>query len=73
MALTSGESEILIASYNGKVVRFNEKGVRPMGRPATGVKGITLEEDGRDRVVGMIAVEKGTSDTVLVISEHGFG
>ena len=47
VTLTDGQSEMLVASYNGKVVRFNESGVRPMGRSATGVKAITLEEDGQ--------------------------
>ncbi|MEE0952126.1 MAG: DNA gyrase C-terminal beta-propeller domain-containing protein, partial [Paludibacteraceae bacterium] len=61
------------ASYNGKVVRFNESGVRPMGRSASGVKAITLENDGQDRVIGMVCVEKQTDKTILVISEKGFG
>ena len=64
---------MLVASYNGKVVRFNEGGVRPMGRSATGVKAITLEEDGQDRVIGTVCVEKNTDKTILVISENGFG
>ncbi|MCQ2325549.1 MAG: DNA gyrase subunit A [Paludibacteraceae bacterium] len=73
VTLTDGQSEMLIASYNGKVVRFNESGVRPMGRNATGVKAITLDEDGQDRAIGMICVEKNTDKTVLVISDKGFG
>ena len=73
VTLTDGQSEMLVASYNGKVVRFNEGGVRPMGRGASGVKAITLEEDGEDRVIGTICVEKGTDKTILVISENGFG
>lgn len=73
VTLTDGQSEMLIASYNGKVVRFNEQGVRPMGRNATGVRAIKLEEDGIDRAVGMICVAKDTDQTVLVISEKGFG
>ena len=71
--LTDGQSEMLVASYNGKVVRFNEGGVRPMGRSASGVKAITLENDGEDRVIGTLCVEKGTDKTILVISENGFG
>ena len=71
--LTDGQSEVVVASYNGKAVRFNETTVRPMGRPAAGVKAITLEEDGIDHVVGMVCVEKGTNETILVISEKGFG
>ncbi|MBR1807911.1 MAG: DNA gyrase subunit A [Paludibacteraceae bacterium] len=73
VALTSGQSEILVASRNGKVVRFNEDKVRPMGRPATGVRAITLDEDGEDCVVGMVCVEKGSQETVLVVSEQGYG
>ncbi len=73
VALTDGKSEILIASLNGKVCRFNEEKVRAMGRPATGVRAIELEEDGEDRVVGMVSVAKGTDETILVISEKGFG
>ncbi|MCQ2312074.1 MAG: DNA gyrase subunit A [Paludibacteraceae bacterium] len=73
VTLTDGQSEMLIASYNGKVVRFNEAGVRPMGRNATGVKAITLDEDGQDRAIGMICVEKNSDKTVLVISDKGFG
>jgi len=73
VTLTDGQSEMLVASYNGKVCRFNESGVRPMGRSATGVKAITLEEDGQDRVIGTVCVEKNTDKTILVISENGFG
>lgn len=73
VTLTDGESEMLIASHNGKVVRFNESTVRPMGRNASGVRAIKLDEDGVDSVVGMICVEKGSNKTVLVISEKGFG
>ena len=73
VTLTDGESEMLIASHNGKVVRFNESTVRPMGRNASGVRAIKLDEDGVDSAVGMICVEKGSNKTVLVISEKGFG
>jgi len=73
VTLTDGESQMLIASYNGKVVRFPENTVRAMGRTATGVKAITLENDGQDRAIGMICVEPGSEQTVLVISEKGFG
>lgn len=73
VTLTDGESQMLIASYNGKVVRFPENTVRPMGRTATGVKAITLENDGQDRAIGMICVEPNSEQTVLVISEKGFG
>lgn len=73
VTLTDGESEMLIASYNGKVVRFPENSVRPMGRGASGVRAITLEDDGQDRAIGMICVEKNSDKTVLVISDKGFG
>mgnify|MGYP004630217799 FL=1 len=73
VTLTDGESEMLIASHNGKVVRFPENTVRPMGRSASGVRAIKLDEDGVDSAVGMICVEKGSNKTVLVISEKGFG
>lgn len=73
VTLTDGESEMLIASYNGKVVRFPENSVRPMGRSASGVRAITLENDGKDHAIGMICVEKNSDKTVLVISDKGFG
>lgn len=73
VALTDGKSEILVASRQGKVVRFNEEAVRPMGRPATGVRAIQLEENADDYVVGMVCVEKHTDETILVISENGYG
>ncbi len=73
VSLTDGESEMLIASYNGKVVRFPENTVRPMGRSASGVRAITLENDGQDHAIGMICVEKNSDKTVLVISDKGFG
>ena len=73
VTLTDGESQMLIASYNGKIVRFPENTVRPMGRTATGVKAITLENDGQDRAVGMICVEENSDRTVLVISDKGYG
>ena len=73
VTLTDGNSQMLVASYNGKVVRFPEDTVRPMGRTATGVRAIKLDEDGQDRVIGMICVEEGSKESVLVISEKGFG
>lgn len=73
VTLTDGENQMLVASYNGKVVRFPENTVRPMGRTATGVRAIKLDEDGQDRVIGMICVAKDSQETVLVISEKGFG
>ncbi|MBR3648129.1 MAG: DNA gyrase subunit A [Paludibacteraceae bacterium] len=72
VCLTDGASEILVASHLGKVVRFNEKTVRAMGRDTSGVRAITLEEQG-DSAIGMICVSKESEETVLVISEKGFG
>ncbi|MBR1426467.1 MAG: DNA gyrase subunit A [Paludibacteraceae bacterium] len=73
VTLTDGQSEMLIASSQGKVVRFNESTVRAMGRGATGVRAINLDETHGDVAIGMICVEKETDKTVLVISEKGFG
>src|SRR5690606_22600298 len=69
--LTNGESEIVIALRSGRAIRFNESKVRPMGRTATGVRGITLAHD-KDEVIGMISVDE-SSATILVVSEHGYG
>lgn len=69
--LTNGESEILIALRSGRAIRFNESTVRPMGRTAAGVRGITLAYEG-DEVIGMISVNDNTS-TILVVSENGYG
>jgi DNA gyrase subunit A len=72
--LTNGNCEVIIAKKSGKAIRFNESLVRPMGRNASGVKGITLESD-KDEVIGMLTVDKDTLDTatVLVVSEKGYG
>lgn len=70
-SLTTGKSEIVMALRSGRAIRFNESTVRPMGRTATGVRGVTLAHD-KDEVVGMIAVED-SSATVLVVSEKGYG
>ncbi|WP_231491822.1 DNA gyrase subunit A [Pedobacter sp. Leaf170] len=69
--LTNGESEIVMALRSGRAIRFNEKTVRPMGRTATGVRGVRLAHD-KDEVVGMIAVNN-SEVTVLVVSEKGYG
>ncbi|MXV39321.1 DNA gyrase subunit A [Flavobacteriaceae bacterium Ap0902] len=69
--LTNGESQIMIAAKNGKAIRFNEKNVRPMGRTASGVRGINIEEN--DEVVGMVVVSDMEKDTILVVSEKGYG
>ena len=71
--LTDGKSEIVMANKKGYAVRFNEDDVRSMGRPAAGVRGMTLQGDD-DEVVGMLSVsENDTSSTILVISENGYG
>lgn len=70
-SLTSGSSEIVMALRSGRAIRFNETTVRPMGRTATGVRGVTLAHD-KDEVVGMIAVDDPTA-TVMVVSEKGYG
>ncbi len=69
--MTSGSHEIMLAVRSGRAVRFNEATVRPMGRTASGVRGITLTGD-TDEVIGMITVEN-ESDDVLVVSENGYG
>ena len=70
-SLTTGSSEIVMALRSGRAIRFNEKTVRPMGRTATGVRGVTLAHD-KDEVVGMIAIDDPEA-TVLVVSEKGYG
>jgi DNA gyrase subunit A len=69
--LTNGTNEIILATSSGRAIRFNESTVRPMGRNASGVKGVTLAND-KDAVVGMICAEDVFS-TILVVSEKGYG
>ena len=69
--LTTGNSQIMMAVKSGKAIRFEEEKVRPMGRTASGVRGVTLAND-KDEVVGMICVDDFNSD-VLVVSENGYG
>ena len=71
--MTKGDNDIVIANRNGRAIRFNETAVREMGRTATGVRGITLDEDGQDEVVGMICIKDPQKETIMVISEHGYG
>ena len=72
--LTSGNDEILMANRNGRAIRFNEQKVRAMGRTATGVRGMTLDEDDpTDEIVGMINVSPDSKDNILVVSELGYG
>ncbi|CCZ69235.1 DNA gyrase subunit A [Phocaeicola sp. Sa1CVN1] len=71
--MTNGSNEVVIANRNGRAIRFNETAVREMGRTATGVRGITLDEDGQDEVAGMICIKDPQKETIMVISEHGYG
>ncbi len=71
--LTDGKNEIILANKNGRAIRFNEMKVRAMGRTATGVKGMTLDEDGADEVIGMICVNPEGSENILVVSQQGYG
>ncbi len=70
--LTDGNSVIMMALYSGKAVRFREKHVRPMGRNASGVKGVTLA-NAQDRVVGMLCIPDTGEEDILVVSENGYG
>ena len=72
VAITSMD-EIVIANKNGRAIRFNEDVVRSMGRTATGVKGMILDEDGQDEVIGMVCVHDFEKETIMVVSEQGFG
>lgn len=71
--LTDGEKDIILANRNGRAVRFNEADVRPMGRTATGVRGMTLDDDGEDCIIGMICMNRDSTSTILVVSEQGYG
>jgi len=71
-SLTKGNSEVMLALKSGKAIRFDESKTRPMGRTAAGVRGITLSND-NDEVVGMIIVNHPQDETVLVVSENGYG
>ena len=74
VVLTNGSDEIIIANRNGRAIRFNEDTVRAMGRTATGVRGMKLDEnDATDEVIGMICVNDPERETVLVVSEQGKG
>lgn len=71
--MTNGNNEIVIANRNGRAIRFHESAVREMGRTATGVRGITLDEDGNDEVIGMICIKNPLEETIMVVSENGYG
>ena len=69
--LTSGNAEVMIASREGRAIRFNESTVRPMGRVSSGVRAISIDEE--NEVIGMIAIEPDSKQDVLVLSENGYG
>ena len=71
--LTTGDSEIIMANKEGRAIRFHETKVREMGRTATGVRGMTLDENVGDEVIGMICVNDPEKETVMVVSEQGYG
>ena len=71
--MTNGNNEIIIANRNGRAIRFHEAAVRVMGRTATGVRGTTLDNDGQDEVVGMICIKDLETESVMVVSEQGYG
>lgn len=71
--LTTGNSEIIMANREGRAIRFHETTVREMGRTATGVRGMTLDESVNDEVVGMICVNDPETETIMVVSEQGYG
>ena len=70
--LTNGHNELVLADRNGRAVRFNESTVRAMGRVSTGVRGMKLDE-GDDEVVGMVVINKPEEETIMVVSENGYG
>ncbi|HEY0109608.1 MAG TPA: DNA gyrase C-terminal beta-propeller domain-containing protein, partial [Fibrella sp.] len=73
VVMTNGDNDLVIASRSGKAVRFHETRVRPMGRTAAGVKGITLDDEAEDdRVIGMVCIGRPDAQ-LLVISENGYG
>ena len=71
--MTNGDNEIIIANRNGRAIRFHESAVRVMGRTATGVRGMTLDQDGQDEIVGMVCIKNSDIETVMVVSEQGYG
>lgn len=71
--LTDGNNEIILANKQGRAIRFHESTVREMGRTATGVKGMTLDEGCNDEVIGMICVKDREKESIMVVSERGYG
>ncbi len=70
--LTTGKMEVIMAKRSGKAIRFNEELVRPMGRTAAGVRGVKLENE-KDSVIGMICVDPEANESIMVVSEKGYG
>ena len=73
VALAGPDSEIVLANRNGRAIRFGEDRVRSMGRVSTGVRGMTLDEDGQDEIVGMAVIRHTGNETIMVVSEKGYG
>ena len=71
--MTNGDNDIIIANRNGRAIRFHESAVRVMGRTATGVRGMTLDEDGADEVIGMVCIKDSETESIMVVSEQGYG
>ena len=71
--MTDGDNQIILANKYGRAIRFHEGTVRQMGRTATGVKGMTLDENRDDEVIGMICMKDLQKETILVVSEQGYG
>ena len=71
--MTNGNNHIIIANKNGRALRFHESKVRSMGRTATGVRGIYLDEDSQDEVIGMICIKNPELESIMVVSENGYG
>jgi DNA gyrase subunit A len=69
--MTNGNNDVVIANKNGRAIRFHENKVRVMGRTATGVRGMTLDED--DCIIGMICIKHPEKESILVVSEKGYG
>jgi DNA gyrase subunit A len=71
--MTNGNTEIILANRYGRAIRFNENKVREMGRTATGVRGMTIDDDGQDEVIGMVCMKNLENESILVVSEQGYG
>jgi DNA gyrase subunit A len=71
--MTNGDNEIVIANRNGRAIRFHETTVREMGRTTTGVRGMTLDEDPTDEVIGMACIKDMEKESIMVVSEQGYG